>query len=459
MAFNIRIVSTYPPRRCGVGTFSRDLATALGSFTGEVGSVKVAAIDNGNGPYTIPVDLTIEQYKPESWRRTASIILTRAHEGTNPTVVLLQHEYGLDPDEKGNTCKGNNFVNMARMLQHRGLITLAYLHTVPKSPNDHQRKTIQDLAKYSDSLIVTTRSAIDILASGTYGIDSRKIKHIDHGIRMHNPSQRDRLAIKKEYGLEDILLIATLGLHSPRKGIQFSIRAYARFLKESCTEEQRENLVYLIVGQCHPELTRAEEYRSTINRTLRESKLRWCEAKELSSIDFRKHDIVFLDRFLDENTFLKLYTATNMMILPYLHMEQISSGILADTLGSGRVAITTKFMYALELINPRNPDQKGVIIDSHARGILVDPGEPSVDQIAQGIDYLVFNREERLEMENRARMRGHGMRWDNSAWRLVQHLEFLREKREMVTGRGRLFKREKEGSIYEEKNSQLLNKE
>ncbi len=387
MAFNIRIVSTYPPRRCGVGTFSRDLATALGSFTGEIGSVRVAAIDNGNGPYAIPVDLTIEQYKPESWRRTASIILTRAHEGTNPTVVLLQHEYGLDPDKKGNTFKGNNFVNMARMFQHGGLITLAYLHTVPKSPNDHQRRIIQDLAKYSDSLIVTTRNAIDILASGTYGIDSRKIKHIDHGIRMHNPSQRDRLAIKKEYGLEDILLIATLGLHAPRKGIQFSIRAYARFLKESCTEEQRDNLVYLIVGQCHPELTRAEEYQAMINKTLRESKLRWCGVTEPGSIDFRKHDIVFLDRFLDENTFIKLYTATNVMILPYLHMEQISSGILADTLGSGRVAITTKFMYALELINPRNPDQKGVIIDPHARGILVDPGEPSVDQIAQGIDY------------------------------------------------------------------------
>jgi len=117
------------------------------------------------------------------------------------------------------------------------------------------------------------------------------------------------------------------------------------------------------------------------------------------------------------------------------------------------VAITTKFMYALELINPRNPSQRGIIIDPHAKGILVDPGKPSVDQIAQGIDYLVFNREERLEMENRARIRGHEMRWDNSAWRLIQHLEFLREKIERVTGRGPIFKREKEDSIYEEKNS------
>src|SRR5690606_18314082 len=92
MPYNIRIVSTYPPRRCGIATFSRNLANALSHFTGEVGHIRVAAIDNGNGPYNIPVDLVIDQYNPKSWKGTTDDIITRAQEGTNPTVVLLQHE-------------------------------------------------------------------------------------------------------------------------------------------------------------------------------------------------------------------------------------------------------------------------------------------------------------------------------------------------------------------------------
>ena len=61
MACNIRIVSTYPPRCCGLGTFSKDLASALEHFTGEVGSIRVAAIDKDQLPYSIPVDIVIDQ--------------------------------------------------------------------------------------------------------------------------------------------------------------------------------------------------------------------------------------------------------------------------------------------------------------------------------------------------------------------------------------------------------------
>jgi len=451
--YNIRMVSTYPPRKCGIGTFSRDLATALAHFTGEVGHVRVTAIDNESGPYDIPVDLTIDQYNPESWRNAITHISTRASESSNPTVVILQHEYGLDPDEDGNDGQGNNFINLAKVFHERGLTTLVYLHTVLDGPDPYKKDTILELAQYSDGLIVTTESAIQILESNIYGIQHAKLKHIDHGIRMQHPSQYDRLEIKRQYRLENRFLITTVGLLSPDKGVQYGIRAYGKFLDESCTESQRKRIVYLIAGQCHPEFVKADsgdsyrEFQATLNQALEDAKLRWCKVKELGTTDFEKYDLVFLDTFLNENTLLKIYGAANVMVLSYLNMQQISSGILADTLGSGRVAIATKFRYAKELIhsNKRCPD--GLIIGRYARGILVDPGEPSIEQIAQALDYLVFNEKKRLMMEKQAHQRGFQMRWYNSAWALLQYIDFIQEQKELVTGRGVKFVREKPSMI------------
>lgn len=461
MPYNIRFVSTYPPRRCGIGTFSRDLATALEHLTSEIGHIRVAAIDNGSGPYGIPVDLVIDQYNPVSWTNTTKHIITRAGESPNPTVVILQHEYGLDPDVNGNDGQGTNFVDMAKAFRKQGLTTLVYLHTVLHQPDQYQKQTLLQLAEHTDGLNVTTESAIHILESETYGIEHAKLKHIDHGIRMQHPSQYDRLGIKNELGIDERLLITTLGLLSPDKGIQYGIQAHGKFLAESCTEEQRKKIIFLIAGQAHPEFIKADggrpygEYQALLADALGKANVRWCKTKDLNTVDFDRNDIVFYDTFLDENTLLKLYGATNMMILPYLNLQQISSGILADTVGSGRVAITTKFMYALELIHSNKKCPPGLIIGRFARGILVDPGEPSIEQIARAIDFLTFNKSKRLMMERQAHQRGYQMRWDNSAWALLQYIDFVREQKEIVTGRGVKFEREKSSTLQIEKRRPL----
>ena len=453
MPYNIRIVSTYPPRRCGIGTFSRDLATALEHLTAEVGHIRVAAIDNGNGPYGIPVDLIIDQYNPVSWANTTKHIITRAGESANPTAVILQHEYGLDPDADGNDGQGTNFINMAKAFRERGLTTLCYLHTVLNEPDPFQKQTLLELARLTDGLIVTTESAIHILESNKYGIEHLKLKHIDHGIRMQHPSQFDRLGIKHEFGIEDHMLIVTMGLLSPDKGVQYSIRAYGKFLAESCTEAQRERMAYLIAGQPHPEFMKAEggqpyrEYQALLDESLRAAGVRWCRTKDLHTVDFKQNDVVFYDTFIDENMFLKLYSAANIILLPYLNMQQISSGILADAVGAGRVVVTTKFVYALELIHSNKKCPPGLIIGKFARGILVDAGEPSVEQMAAAIDFLTFNKEKRLMMERQAHQRGYQMRWDNSAWALLQYIDFVREQKEIVTGRGVRFTREKPSAL------------
>jgi glycosyltransferase involved in cell wall biosynthesis len=455
MPYNIRIVSTYPPRRCGIGTFSRDLAGALSHFTGEVGHIRVAAIDNDRLAYSIPVDLVIDQYNPESWKDCTKNIIARANESIIPTIVLLQHEYGLDPDGQGNDARGTNFVEMAKAFTEKGLTTFVYLHTVLDEPDEHQKTVLQELAKYCQALIVTTESAVRMLESKTYGIDHNKLKHIDHGIRMQHPSQYDRLAMKKEMGLEGSFIVLTLGLLSPDKGIQYGIRGFGRFLDESCSEGQRQQIVYLIAGECHPEFAKANggqacrQFQDMLGKTLEDAGIRWCSVKELAGVDFQKFDVVFLDRFLDDSYLLKLYGSANVVLLPYLNMQQISSGILADTLGSGRVAIATKFRYALELIHSNQICPAGVVIGRHARGILVDSGEDSVGQIAEALDYLVFNEAWRLRMERQAHERGYQMRWQNTAWALLQHIDFVREEKEIITGRGVKFAREKPSRFQE----------
>ena len=449
MRHNVRIISTYPPRRCGIGTFARDLASALEHFTGEVGTIRIAAIDREGLPYSIPVDLVIEQYDPQSWRYAIDDVITRAGESTDKTVVLLQHEYGLDPDENGNDGMGTNFIRMAEAFTSKGITTFVYLHTVLDQPDLHQKKVLQDLAKHSNGLIVTTESAIHILESSVYGIEHTKLKHIDHGIRMHHPSQHDRLAIKERYGLANRFLATTLGMLSPDKGVQYGIRAYGRFVSESCTDRQRRNMVYLIAGQCHPDFVAAEggsehmAYRAMLADALSRAGVVWCRTDRLTAVDFEKYDVVFLDAFLDETTLLEIYAATNAMILPYLNMQQISSGILADTVGCGRVAVVTKSRYALELIHSNKKCPAGLVLGRYARGMLVDPGEPSVDQIAQALDRLVFDSKKRLMMERQAHQRGYQMRWHNTAWSLIQHVDFVDEGRGIISGRGPKFTREK----------------
>ena len=67
--------------------------------------------------------------------------------------------------------------------------------------------------------------------------------------------------------------------------------------------------------------------------------------------------------------------------------------------------------------------------------------------IAQALDYLVFNADERLAMERRAHRRGYEMRWDNTAWATLQYIFFLEEERQIFTGRGVTFERSKESAF------------
>lgn len=450
MSERIGFLSTYPPRVCGIGKYTGGLGTGLFKLGHEV---RVGAIcrDEPSELYENPVVVTMGQDEPiEAWEREISHMLDMGLD-----IFGIQHEYGIGHKD--------HFVAAAKRVKTKVPFLLTYLHTVPSEPDDYEKETLQELSKYSDSFVVHTRHAVELLKSPVYGIKTQ-VKRINHGVRMLNPGIYDRLNIKKKYRAMDysdssnpkpLFLIVSLGLRGPNKGHNYGARALARFY-DACTEEQRNRIKWLIAGPGHPELIKIEggkkykEYESGLKRTIGDCGLRTPDEyyKSLHGIDWENNDVIVVDKLLTEEELREGYTMGNIIIMLYPG-EQSGSGIFADALGSRRIALATKCLdSAVEQLNIKDAKKPGVrgIGDPLARGFLVDPGEASVEQAAEVIDYLTLDKQGQLERslyEERAHEGGFDDRWDMSAWRMMHHVEFLREKTKIVNGRAQKFTRKK----------------
>jgi len=195
-------VSTYPPRRCGIATFTHDLTAASS------GREVVALVNPERGsPYPIEVHHRIRQDERSDYLRTARD-LTRCVD-----VVSIQHEYGIWGGEDGDFV-----LDFVRELQ---VPAVATLHTVLRSPTDHQRAVLKDLIGLVDATVVMSDSAADLLRSA-YGVRSR-VDVIPHGVP--DVPLMDPATIKPALGMEERDIILTFGLLGPGKGYELAIDA------------------------------------------------------------------------------------------------------------------------------------------------------------------------------------------------------------------------------------------
>jgi len=450
MKYNIRFVSTYDPKKCGIAIYTRNLMTGC-SAHGVFGEKNVTAIlgDEASELYSPPVDIKIKQDNPESWKQ--GIFETVKTAKARNEILVLQHEFGIA------WCEDKDyFVELAKEARNSGLTVITYLHTVESDPEPYYIQTLQDLDKFSDRLVVHTRSGKERLEGAPYSISDDHVEVIPHGVRYYHPRTLDRLAIKRKRGLENILLLSSFGLRGPGKGNEHAIKAYAKYL-ESLSRKQKDHVVFGIFGTCHEnykKLNGGEDFgrfEEMIRDTLSDTKVRTPGkyAKELDDIDWTNNDIVIYDRFLDENELLQFYCATNLMLMLYPGKDQTSSGILADGMGTGTATIATLFDYAKEVLyDGEVPEGFWGLDPKKSRGALVNIKDASIDEAAEMIRRLTKEegeqafrgRDARLALEKRSLEYGYGMRWPNAAWKLYQLIEETEEGRERITGRGVLFR-------------------
>ena len=220
---NICFVSSYVPRRCGIATFTHDLAAAIAEEREErlssdraLGIVAITNTPEGY-PYGPEVRFEIrEQYKAD-YREAADYL------NVSPTeVVSIQHEFGIYGGEHGS--------HLLALLGNLKKPAVTTLHTVLRQPFDEkQKKVLQEICSLSTLVVVMARKAFDILRE-VYEVPEEKIVLIHHGapdVPFLDPSY-----YKDQFQLEGRKVILTFGLLNPNKGIEYVIRALPRVVEE-----------------------------------------------------------------------------------------------------------------------------------------------------------------------------------------------------------------------------------
>jgi glycosyltransferase involved in cell wall biosynthesis len=368
----VAFLGDYLPRKCGIATFTTDLRTAVAKEFPNTKCLVVPVNDiEYNYEYPQEVRFEITEQDLPSYLRAADFLNI-----TDVDVLCVQHEFGIYGGLAGS--------HVLALLHELRMPIVTTLHTILRDPNSEQRRVMRELIRLSTRLVVMTEKGKEFLLD-IYQTPEDKIDLIPHGIP--DMPFADPNYFKDEFGVAGKQVLLTFGLLSPNKGIEFALRSLPKIIKAF------PNIVFIVVGQTHPNLLRneGELYRLSLERL----------AKDLG---VQKH-VVFFNRFVEQEELMRFIGAADIYLTPYLTETQITSGTLAYAFGAGNAVISTPYWHAKELL-------------ANERGKLV-PFRDS-DSIANAVVELLNDEPVRHSMRKNAFQMGRDMIWSEVAKKYVR---------------------------------------
>ncbi|HKZ81906.1 MAG TPA: glycosyltransferase family 4 protein [Pyrinomonadaceae bacterium] len=370
----ICLIGTYPPRECGIATFTCDLQESLGDKEQGIQANVVAVTGVADKfQYADEVTFEIRQNHLTDYRLAAEYI-----NFSGADVISLQHEFGIFGGSDGRY--------IFELLANLRAPVVTTLHTVIPEPPPGLRNSLIRIADLCDHLVVMNSKALPILQD-VYGI-SRKVSVIHHGVP--DVPFIDPNYYKDHFGVEGRLALLTFGLLNRNKGIEVMLEALPEVVA------RYPEVVYIILGATHPEVKRrqGEEYRLFLRRLVRE-------------LDLEQH-VIFHDRYVNLNELCEFIGACDIYVTPYQSKDQIVSGTLAYAIGMGKAVVSTPYLYASELL-------------ADGRGRLVDFGDSK--GLARNLIDIIENEAERHQMRKRAYEFGREMTWSQVGRRYQELFE------------------------------------
>ncbi len=356
MAFTA-FVSTYAPHRCGIATFTRDLASSVGPH-------QVVALHPVSGPAAYP---SVVRHRIRRDSRSDYLAAAAALNASDVEVVSIQHEYGI-----WGGADGAYVLDFVRALN---VPVVATLHTVLRTPTPSQRRILTELVGMSATAVVMSRAAASLLTRA-YGVEPGRVRIVPHGVPRLPLVDPD--TVKPHLDLEDRLVILSFGLLGPGKGYESAIAAMP------AVSRAFPSALYVVLGATHPDLLlhEGEAYRRRLEAT----------AEALGVTDH----VRFVNRFVGRTELGTWLEAADIFVTPYPNLDQIVSGTLSYAMGAGKAVVSTPYAYARERL-------------AGGRGRLVAPG--STVALAETIVELLGDREERDAIGRRAYAYSRGMTW------------------------------------------------
>lgn len=372
----VLFISTFPPVKCGIASFTRDLIHAIAPQLKSNVAINVCALDKNvsAAPYKFPVSMTMNSHNLDSCIETADKI----NQDNTIDLVCIEHEFGLYGGENGSFLLG-----FLAMLDKPFIIRF---HTVLPLPDANRLKLVQTIGKLADKIIVMTANSARLLKED-YNMDAEKIMIIPHGT--HSISSVTPQKLKLKYQLQNNLVLTTFGLLSPNKGIEKGIIA----MKEISAAFPE--AVYIVLGLTHPNLLQeeGEKYRNYLQQLIDENNL--------------QNNVRLVNEYVPTKMLMEYLALTDIYLFTSKDPNQAVSGTFLYAMSAGCAIISNSFVLAKEMLDDKT-------------GIIIENGQEH--ELAENAIYLLQNRQTRIQMGHYAFMKTRDTVWEKVA---IKHTELF----------------------------------
>ena len=367
----ILFITSFPPRVCGIATYSQDLIKALNNKFSNTLSIKVCALESGdeNFQYTNEVKYVLKTSFADKYGKLA----LKINKDDQIRIVLIQHEFGFFIKQE------EPFIQFLNNLTKPVIVVF---HTVLPNPDKKLKSNINRIASACESIIVMTHNSAKILMYD-YDLPMDKISVIAHGT--HLVPHLNRESLKKKYGIKDRKVLTTFGLLSSGKSVETTLEALPAIIKTN------PDVIFLVIGKTHPEVLKeeGEQYRNSL------------EAMIVSK-NLTQH-VKFINSYLPLPDLLEYLQLTDVYLFTTNDPNQAVSGTFAYAMSCGCPIISTPIPHAKEVLT----EDTGIIFDF--RNSL---------QLAEGVIRLLNDNQLRSNIRVNTLQKIVSTAWENSA---VEH--------------------------------------